>query len=48
MSFKDQKSAKDAYSELMSQDSKGCLVDVRSNREWGISGVADLSLPFCY
>ena len=44
MSFKDQKSAKDAYSELMSQDSKGCLVDVRSNREWCMSGVVDLSL----
>ena len=45
MSFKDQKSAKDSYSELMSQDSKRCLVDVRSNREWCISGVADLSSP---
>ena len=44
MSFKDQKSSKDAYSELISQDSKGCLVDVRSNREWCISGVVDLSL----
>ena len=45
MSFKDQKSAKDAYSELTSKDSKSCLIDVRSNREWCMSGVADLKLP---
>ena len=44
MSFQDQKSAKDAYAELTKQDTKRCLVDVRTNREWCASGVVDLSL----
>jgi rhodanese-related sulfurtransferase len=45
MNFQDQKSANETYIELTSQDSKGYLVDVRSNGEWRTSGIVDL-YPF--
>jgi hypothetical protein len=43
MNFQDQKSAQESYIELTSKESKGYLIDVRSNGEWRDRGVVDLS-----
>ena len=43
MQLKDQQSAKESYFQLMSQDSKTFLIDVRSPQEWISKGIPDLS-----
>ena len=43
MQRKDQQSALDSYSEIVSDRSKSFLIDVRSRQEWSDEGVADFS-----
>lgn len=43
MQRKDQQSARDSYSEIVSESSKSFLIDVRSRQEWSEEGVADFS-----